>query len=236
MRIDIITIFPKMFAPVLGESIIKRAQAKGKLKLYIHDLRDFTEDKHRKVDDRTFGGGSGMVMRPEPIFNAVEALTQNAKRKTHNAKIILLCPQGKKLTQAYAKKLSQEKHLILICGHYEGVDERVRKEIVDQEISIGDYVLTGGELPAMVLVDSVTRLIPGVLGDKNSLNFESFEGNLLEYPQYTRPSDFRGMRVPDILLSGNHIKIEAWRKEQSVKRTKLRRPDLFKKRGEMRHG
>jgi len=236
MRIDVITIFPKMFAPVLGESIIKRAQAKGKLKLYIHDLRDFTDDKHRKVDDRPFGGGCGMVMRPEPIFNAVEALTQNAKRKTQNAKIILLCPQGKKLTQAHAKKLSQAKHLILICGHYEGVDERVRKEIVDQEISIGDYVLTGGELPAMVLVDSVTRLIPGVLGDKNSLNFESFEGNLLEYPQYTRPSDFRGMRVPDILLSGNHIKIEAWRKEESVKRTKLRRPDLFKKRGETRHG
>jgi tRNA (guanine37-N1)-methyltransferase len=235
MRIDIITIFPKMFAPVLGESIIKRAQAKGKLKLYIHDLRDFTSDKHRKVDDRTFGGGSGMVMRPEPIFNAVEYVKSQSK-KVKKSQVVLLCPQGKKLTQAHAKKLAREKHLILICGHYEGVDERVRKEIVDEEVSIGDYVLTGGELPAMVLVDSVTRLIPGVLGDKNSLNFESFEGNLLEYPQYTRPSDFRGMLVPDILLSGNHIKIEAWRKEESVKRTRLRRPDLFKKRGEMRHG
>ena len=221
MRIDIITIFPKMFEQVLNESILKRAQKKGKVKIYLHDLRDFTNDKHRKVDDRPFGGGSGMVMSAQPIFDAVNSIRPAAKT-------ILLCPQGEKLNQKTAKRLAKEKHLILICGHYEGVDERVRKKISDEEISIGDYVLTGGELPAMVLVDALVRLLPGVLGDKNSLNFESFEGNLLEYPQYTRPSDFRGMRVPKVLLSGDHRKIEAWRKEASVKRTKQRRPDIFK--------
>ncbi|MCM8796890.1 MAG: tRNA (guanosine(37)-N1)-methyltransferase TrmD [Candidatus Omnitrophica bacterium] len=229
MRIDIITIFPKMFAPVLNESIVKRAQRLGRVKICIHDLRDFTSDKHRKVDDRPFGGGSGMVMRPEPIFNAVEYI-KSQLRNSATPQVILLCPQGKKLNQRLAKKLSERRHLILICGHYEGVDERVRQKLVDEEISIGDYVLTGGELPAMVLVDSVIRLIPGVLGDKNSLNFESFEGNLLEYPQYTRPAEFRGMRVPDILLSGNHNKIEVWRKTEAVKRTKTRRPDLLQER------
>ena len=229
MRIDIITIFPKMFSFVLNESIIKRAQAKGKVKIYVHDLRDFTSDKHRKVDDRPFGGGSGMVMGPEPIFKAVENVklkTKNSKLKT---KVVLLCPQGKKLTQKTCKGLSKHKHLILICGHYEGVDERVRQHLVDEEISIGDYVLTGGELPAMVLVDALVRLLPGVLGDKNSLNFESFESNLLEYPHYTRPAQFKGMPVPGILLSGDHKKIETWRKEEALKRTRLRRPDLLKK-------
>jgi len=228
MRIDIITIFPKMFEPVLNESIIKRAQAKGKVSIYLHDLRDYTLDKHRKVDDRPFGGGSGMVMSLEPIFNAVKSI--KSKSKLGNLKVILLCPQGKKLNQKIAKKLSICRHLILICGHYEGIDERVRENLVDEEISIGDYVLTQGELPAMVLVDSVIRLIPGVLGDKNSLNFESFEGNLLEYPQYTRPANFKGLTVPGVLLSGDHEKIGLWRKKEAIKRTKQRRPDLLKPR------
>ncbi|MBU3959136.1 MAG: tRNA (guanosine(37)-N1)-methyltransferase TrmD [Candidatus Omnitrophica bacterium] len=221
MRIDIITIFPKMFAPILNESIIKRAQNKNKVKIYIHNLRDYTQDKHRKVDDRPFGGGSGMVMRPESIFRAVEALKPKSK-------IILLSPQGKRLNQKIAKRLSGCKHLILICGHYEGIDERVRRYLADEEISIGDYILTGGELPAIVLVDCLIRLIPGVLGDKNSLNFESFEGNLLEYPQYTRPANFRGMKVPKVLLSGNHKKIQEWRKQEAVKITNRKRPDLLK--------
>ena len=227
MRIDIITIFPKMFEPVLNESIMRRARDKGKVKFHIHDLRDYTADKHRKVDDRVFGGGSGMLMCPEPIFNAVEAIKKKIKKS--KPKIILLCPQGKKLTQGAVKNISKEKHIILICGHYEGVDERVRQKIVDMEISIGDYVLTGGELPAMVLIDSIVRLLPGVLGDKNSLNFESFEGNLLEHPHYTRPATFRNMNVPEVLLSGDHNKIAAWRKKEALKRTKERRPDLFKK-------
>ena len=225
MRIDIITIFPKMFRPVLDESIIKRAQNKGKVKICIHDLRDYTFDKHRKVDDRPFGGGSGMVMGPEPIFSAVTKL----KSSIAKSKVVLLAPQGERFSQAKAKSLSKCKHLIFICGHYEGIDERVREGLVDEVISIGDYVLTGGELPAMVLVDSVVRLIPGVLGDKNSLNFESFEGNLLEYPQYTRPAFFKGMSVPGVLLSGDHKKIEAWRRQEALKLTKQRRPDLLKK-------
>ncbi len=245
MRIDIITIFPKMFEPVLNESIMKRAKEKGKVKIYTHDLRDYTFDKHRKVDDRPYGGGSGMVMSPEPIFKAVEHIlhrascvvrraskkrnTQYAIRDTKKTKVILLSPQGKKMDQKLAKKLAKNKHLILICGHYEGVDERVRQFLADDEISIGDYVLTGGELPAMVLVDAIVRLIPGVLGDKNSLISESFEGNLLEYPQYTRPAKFRDMQVPKMLLCGDHSKIEVWREEQSIKRTKEKRPDLLKK-------
>jgi tRNA (guanine37-N1)-methyltransferase len=224
MRIDILTIFPKMFDPVLNESILKRAQAKGKVKFCVHDLRDYTDDKHRKVDDRPFGGGSGMLMRPEPIFNAIGRIKSKAKK----TKVILLSPQGKKLTQEIAKSLSREPGVTLICGHYEGIDERVGQKLVDEEISIGDYVLTGGELPAMVLIDTIVRLIPGVLGDKNSLNFESFEGNLLEHPHYTRPAVFRKMRVPEVLLSGDHKKIEVWRKKEALSRTKNRRPDLLK--------
>jgi len=246
MRIDILTIFPKMFRAVLNESIIKRAQAKGKVKISVHDLRDFSDDVHRKVDDRPFGGGPGMVMRPEPIFSAVEYIlsqrgythnnksrcrrqsaggkAQEAKRKAH---IILLSPQGAKLNQGIAKRLIKKKHLILICGHYEGIDERIRRFLVDEEISIGDYVLTGGELPAMVIVDCIIRMIPGVLGEKKSLQFESFEGNLLEYPQYTRPAKYKGMRVPGVLLSGDHNKIEQWRKTQALKITRQRRPDLL---------
>jgi tRNA (guanine37-N1)-methyltransferase len=225
MRIDIITIFPGMFEPVLNESIVKRAQEKGKVRIHIHNLRDYSEDKHKKVDDRPFGGGSGMVMRPEPIFAAVKHI--KLKSKGSKAKVILLCPQGEKLSQGLADKLAKHKHLILICGHYEGIDERVRAHLADEEVSIGDYVLTGGELPAMVLVDCIVRLLPGVLGDKNSLNFESFAGNLLEYPQYTRPANYRKMRVPAILLSGNHRKIAEWRKSQAVKRTRKIRPDLL---------
>jgi tRNA (guanine37-N1)-methyltransferase len=225
MRIDIISIFPGMFAPVLNESMIKRAQQKGLVKIYIHDLRDFTLDRHRKVDDRPFGGGAGMVMAAQPIFAAVAKIKKNAR--TRKPKVILLCPQGEVFKQKLAGKLSREKHLIFICGHYEGIDERVRQSLVNQEISIGDYVLTGGELPAMVIVDAVVRLIPGVLGDKNSLNFESFEGNLLEYPQYTRPASFGNMPVPAVLLRGDHKKIASWRRSEALKRTKARRPDLL---------
>ncbi|MDD4954079.1 MAG: tRNA (guanosine(37)-N1)-methyltransferase TrmD [Candidatus Omnitrophica bacterium] len=227
MRIDIITIFPKMFAPVLNESIVKRAQQKGKVKIHIHDLRDHSRDKHRKVDDRPFGGGSGMLMRPEPIFAAVENIKLQSRKAT-KPQVILLSPQGEKLTQKMAKGLAKYKHIILICGHYEGVDERVRQHLVDREVSIGDYVLTGGELPAMIIVDALVRLIPGVLGDRNSLNFESFEGNLLEYPHYTRPARFRNMSVPKILLCGDHKRIESWRKKEAARRTKQRRPDLLK--------
>jgi tRNA (guanine37-N1)-methyltransferase len=220
MRIDIITIFPKMFEPVLGESILNRAQAAGKVKILVHDLRDYTLDKHRKVDDRPFGGGSGMVLCPEPVFKAVAAV------KKSGSKVILLTPQGRKLDQSMAKRLAKQKHLIFVCGRYEGFDERVRA-LADEEVSIGDYILTGGELAAMVLTDVVSRLLPGVLGDKNSLNFESFEGNLLEYPQYTRPANFRSMEVPRVLLSGDHQKIECWRAQQALKRTREKRPDLL---------
>ena len=224
LQFDIITIFPKSFAPVLGESIIKRAQEKKKVKIHVHDLRDFALDKRRTIDDRPFGGGPGMILMAQPIFDAVKKI--KAKK---GAQVILMCPTGKKLTQKLAKKLTAFKQLIVICGHYEGVDERVRGGIVDESISIGDYVLTGGELPAMVLVDSVTRLLPGVLGKEASLDTESFDENLLEYPQYTRPANFRGKKVPDVLLSGNHEAIKKWRKTQAVLKTKKMRPDLLEK-------
>lgn len=226
MRIDIITIFPGMFDCVLNESIMKRAQAKKKVSFYIHNLRDYTKDRHRKVDDRPFGGGSGMVMRPEPIFDCVEKIKSRAKNC--KPKVILLSPKGRRLGQVYAKRLIKYKHIILICGHYEGVDERVRRYLVDEEVSIGDYILTGGELPAMVLIDAIVRLIPGVLGDKNSLNFESFESNLLEHPHYTRPASFRKINVPKVLLSGDHNKIDAWRSKESIRMTRECRPDLLK--------
>ncbi|MEW6076065.1 MAG: tRNA (guanosine(37)-N1)-methyltransferase TrmD, partial [Candidatus Omnitrophota bacterium] len=217
MRIDILTIFPGMCTPIVEESIIKRARKKGKVRILVHNLREYTCDTHRKVDDRPFGGGSGMVLMPQPIFEAVGALARQGNVKSAQRRVILLTPQGKRLNQKNIKRFTKYKQLILICGHYEGVDERVRTNLVDDEISIGDYVLTGGELPAMVFVDCLVRLLPGVLGDKNSLKFESFEGNLLEYPQYTRPAVFRGLEVPDLLLSGNHAHIEAWRKEQALK-------------------
>ncbi len=222
LKIDIVTIFPNMFEPFLNESIIKRAQDKKKVSIKVHDLRDFTKDKHRKVDDRPFGGGPGMVITPQPIFDAVKKI--KGKKK---AKVILTSPSGRPLTQSLAKKLSKEKNLIILCGHYEGIDERVRQKIVDETISIGDYVLTGGELPAMVISDCVIRLVPGVLGKEESLLNESFENQLLEYPQYTRPADYKGMKVPPVLLSGNHKNIEAWRSQEAIKRTKKLRPDLL---------
>lgn len=236
MKIDIITIFPKIFGPILGESIIKRAQKKGLVKIAVHDLRDYSKDKHRKIDDRPFGGGPGMVFKPEPIFTAVKQIKAKASAKggstssgrRQNAKVILLTPQGKTLNQKTAQRLSKCKNLILICGHYEGIDERVRQNLVDEEVSIGDYILTGGELPAMVLVDTIVRLLPGVLGDKNSVKLESFCHGLLEYPQYTRPANFKGKKVPKILLSGDHQKIANWRKEQAYKVTKKKRPELIK--------
>ena len=209
MLIDIITIFPEVLKPYVNESILKIAQEKGKLEIRLHNLRDYTLDKHRKVDDRPFGGGPGMILTPEPVFRAVEHINQISKSKNENkAKIILLTPQGKTLNQKLAEKLSKRKHLILICGRYEGVDERVRESLIDEEISIGDYILSGGELAALVLTDSLARLLPGVLGHKDSNVRESFSNNLLEYPQYTRPADFRGLRVPEVLLSGDHKKIE----------------------------
>ena len=222
-RFDIITIFPSMFKPILNESILKRAQENKKIKIVVHDLRDFTEDKHRKVDDRPFGGGPWMVMTPQPLYDAVKTI-----KGRRRVKVVLMCPAGRPLTQPLVKKFAKLKNVIIICGHYEGIDERIREALVDDSISIGDYVLTGGELPAMVLIDAVARLIPGVVGKEESLVNESFEGNVLDYPHYTRPANFRGMKVPNVLLSGHHLAIKKWRKEQSVTRTKKYRPDLLK--------
>lgn len=212
-----------MFEGVLGESIIKRARKKGKVDIRVHNLRDWTDDKHRKVDDKPFGGGPGMVIKPQPLFDAVSALKRGASR------VVLMTPQGKTLTQSVAKKISGYKHIIIVCGHYEGIDERFRRKLVTDEISLGDFVLTGGEIPAMALVDSLVRLVPGVVGDRDSLEFESFASGLLEYPQYTRPAEFRGLRVPGVLLSGDHNKIDVWRREMAMKRTRSRRPDMYKK-------
>lgn len=232
MVIDVLTLFPKMFDAILSESILKRAQGKGKAEIRVHNLRDWTSDAHRTADDKPFGGGAGMVMKVEPVFRALEELKRVASSKGQVAggKVILLTPQGKKLNQKLVKKLAKEKRLVLICGHYEGVDERVR-ELADAEISIGDYILTCGEIPAMALIDSVVRMIPGVLGHDDSTKFESFEGGLLEYPQYTRPAEFKGMKVPEVLLRGDHKKIEGWRKSEAAKRTMERRPDLIKRKG-----
>ena len=225
LRFDIITIFPNMFSSVLNESILKRAQEKKKVAIHVHDLREYTEDKkHRKVDDRPFGGGPGMVLMAQPLFDAVKAI--KGRRKVH---VIYTSPAGVPFTQFHAKRLTSLKNLIIICGHYEGIDERVVEQLVDEEISVGDYVLTGGEIPAMLIVDAITRLIPGVLGAEESLQNESFEGNLLEGPQYTRPANFRGINVPDVLLSGNHKTIEIWRKSKALAKTKKVRPDLLEK-------
>jgi tRNA (guanine37-N1)-methyltransferase len=222
VKIDVLTLFPAMFAGPLDESIIKRARQKGFLDLKIHDLRDWTHDRHRTVDDRPFGGGPGMLMKVEPLFEAVESLRREKTR------VILFSPAGRKFDQDIARELAQQEDLLLITGHYEGFDERVREALVDDELSIGDYVLTNGALPAMVVVDAVTRLLPGVLGDDESSQDESFSHGRLEYPQYTRPAEFRGMKVPDVLLSGNHAEIEKWRREQAELRTKKNRPDLLK--------
>ncbi|MEK6732128.1 MAG: tRNA (guanosine(37)-N1)-methyltransferase TrmD [Candidatus Omnitrophota bacterium] len=227
MRIDAVTIFPKMFEPVLGESIIKKAQEKKVVEINIVDLRFFSKDKHRKVDDKPFGGGPGMVMNAEPFFEAVNYIRRKTKDLRLKTRTILLSPRGKKLDQALALKLSKYEHIVLLCGHYEGIDERVGEHLVDEEISIGDFVLTGGELPAMVVIDSVVRLLPGGLGDEDSCKDESFSGDTLEYPHYTRPADYKGMKVPDVLLSGDHEKIKEWRRKESVKITKKKRPDLI---------
>ena len=221
MKIDVLTLFPAMFAGPLDESIIKRARDAGRLDLTIHQLRDYTHDRHKTVDDRPFGGGPGMLLKPEPIFEAVESLMREKTR------VVLMSPSGRKFDQAIARELAQQKHLLIVTGHYEGFDERIREGLADDELSIGDYVLTNGALPAMVVIDTVTRLLPGVLGDDASSTEESFSHGLLEYPQWTRPAEFRGMKVPDVLVSGNHAEIAKWRAEQAKKRTQEQRPDLI---------
>jgi tRNA (guanine37-N1)-methyltransferase len=242
MRIDIVTLFPEICRAPLSESILKRAQEKGIVALHIHNLRDWTTDKHHIVDDAPFGGGQGMVMKPEPIFAAVEALkkTPNIKPPTSDAeqsaicnrqsKILLMSPAGRRLDQEMARQLSQESHLIVLCGHYEGIDHRVIDHLVDLEISIGDYVLTNGAIAAVVLVDAIVRLLPGALGHERSAVDDSFsrESSTLEAPQYTRPAEFLGWKVPEVLLSGNHAEIAEWRREQSLKRTRANRPDLLR--------
>jgi tRNA (guanine37-N1)-methyltransferase len=222
MKIDVLTLFPAMFAGPLDESIIMRARKSGRLDLKIHNLRDWTHDKHRTVDDRPFGGGPGMLLKPEPIFEAVESL------KRERTRVILLSPSGRKFDQGIARELAGQDDLLLVTGHYEGFDGRIREALADDELSIGDYVLTNGALPAMVVIDAVTRLLPGVLGDDESSHDESFSHGRLEYPQYTRPAEFRGLKVPEVLVSGNHAGIEKWRREQAEQRTRERRPDLLK--------
>ena len=224
MKFDIITIFPEIFNAYLNESIIKRAINKKIIEAKVHNLRDFTADRHRTVDDYPYGGGPGMVMKPEPFFNAVETIKSDGiPRRT-----IMLSPQGKVFNQDMALSMSKEtQDLILICGRYEAVDERVRENLVDEEISIGDYILTGGELPALVIIDTVARLIPGVLGDERSKEEESFTWGILDYPQYTRPPEFRGLMVPEVLLSGNHKDISNWRRKEALRLTILKRPDLI---------
>jgi tRNA (guanine37-N1)-methyltransferase len=221
MKIDILTLFPDICRAPLGESIMKRAQEHGVVDLQIHNLRDWTTDKHHIVDDAPFGGGQGMVMKPEPIFAAVEDL------RSRSSKVVLMSPAGHRFDQQTATQLSKEPHLIIICGHYEGVDHRVIEHLVDREISIGDYVLTNGAIAAVVLVDAIVRLLPEALGHEQSAADDSFNQGLLEAPQYTRPAEFRGWKVPQVLLSGNHAEIASWRKEQSLKRTRENRPDLL---------
>ncbi len=228
MRFDILTLFPEMFTGVLGNSILKKAAEKQLVSYNIVDFRDFSEDKHQRVDDYPYGGGGGMVLTPQPIFDALDHVTKNVD--TNKRKVILLCPQGERYTQKKAEELAQCEQLIFICGHYEGYDERIREHLVTDEISIGDYVLTGGELGAMVIIDSVSRLLPGVLGNETSAVTDSFSSGLLEYPHYTRPVDFRGFKVPDVLTSGHHKNIEEWRHKEALKRTLTRRPDLIKDR------
>jgi tRNA (guanine37-N1)-methyltransferase len=224
MQIDVITLFPEMLGGFLGQSMMKRAAKAGHVSFNFINLRDFAEDKHRTTDERPFGGGPGMVMKPEPIFKAVESI------RTEQSRVILMCPQGKPFSQQRAQELSTERHLIFVCGHYEGIDERIREELIDEEISIGDYVLTNGALPAAVVMDAIVRLIPGVLGGEGAAEQESFSEPLLEYPQYTRPAEFRGMTVPKELVSGDHAAIAKWRRQQSEKRTAERRPDLLNRR------
>lgn len=229
MEIDVLTLFPRVFEGPVEESILKRAQESGRVQIRVHNLRDFTHDKHRVVDDRPYGGGPGMLMKPEPIFEAVEQL------RRADSCVVLMTPQGAPFTQTRAQEFAGKPHLIIICGHYEGVDERVREALVHEEISIGDYVLTNGALAAAVVVDAVVRLIPGVLGHEQGAADDSFATGLLEGPQYTRPPEFRGMRVPEVLLGGDHGAVAAWRAEQARRRTEQRRPDLLKKERKKEH-
>jgi tRNA (guanine37-N1)-methyltransferase len=226
VRIDILTIFPEMFEATLSGSIVGKARERRLVEINVHNIRDFTVDKHKVTDDYPFGGGAGMIMKPEPIFAAAGHVLQEAQGGS--ARIILMTPQGKTLDQDMVRCLAKEEHMIIICGRYEGIDERLRCALVTDEISIGDYVLTGGELPAMVLVDAVTRFVPGVLSE-DALTSESFIGDILDYPQYTRPREFRGMAVPDVLVSGNHEKIRLWRRKQALTRTLEKRPDLLER-------
>ena len=229
MHIDILTLFLQMFQGPFNFSILKRAIDHGLISINIHNIRDYTHDKHHTVDDYAYGGGAGMILKPEPIFEAVESIKSNIKPEIGELPVILLTPQGRLFSQQIAQELATYSHLILICGHYEGVDERVREHLVTDEISIGDYVLSGGELAAMVVVDAVVRLLPGVLGSEASLVDDSHVAGLLEYPQYTRPVEYRGWSVPEVLLSGNHAQIAKWRREQSIRRTQERRPELLDK-------
>lgn len=225
MHIDVLSIFPEMFEGVFGHSILKKASEKEAVHYNVVNFRDFADNKHQTVDDYPYGGGAGMVLKPQPIFDAVANLKEQAKSSA--PRVILMCPQGERYTQKKAEELAKEEHLIFICGHYEGYDERIREHVITDEISIGDYVLTGGELGAMVIIDSVVRLLPGVLGSEESHIQDSFSTGLLEHPHYTRPADFRGLKVPDVLISGNHRLIEEWRMKESLKRTLVRRPDLL---------
>nr|WP_026045686.1 tRNA (guanosine(37)-N1)-methyltransferase TrmD [Paenisporosarcina sp. TG-14] len=223
MNIHVLSLFPEMFNGVFGSSILKKAQEKQAVSLSVTDFRAYSGNKHHQVDDYPYGGGAGMLLKAEPLFRAVEALTKTSTKP----RIILMCPQGERYTQAKAEELAQEEELIFLCGHYEGYDERVREHLVTDEISIGDFVLTGGELGAMTVIDSVVRLLPGVLGNGESPVQDSFSTGLLEHPQYTRPAEFRGLKVPSVLLSGNHAHIEQWRRQQSLYRTWCRRPELL---------
>jgi tRNA (guanine37-N1)-methyltransferase len=226
MRFDIITIFPELFRGVFEFGIIRRAVEAGLTKINLHDLRDYTFDRHHQVDDRPFGGGAGMVMKPEPLFRAIEAI----KHAGEDVTVVMLSPQGRLLTQRVAEELAGRKQVVLICGRYEGVDERVIEQLADDELSIGDYVLSGGEIPAMVVVDAVTRLIPGALGCNESAERDSFADGLLDYPHYTRPAEYRGLKAPDVLVSGHHGEIEKWRRRKAMEKTLKRRPDLLERR------
>lgn len=227
MKIDVLTLFPEMFSGVFGQSILHKAAEKSAVQYNVVNFRDYADNKHKTVDDYPYGGGAGMVLKPQPLFDAVADLTERANSQA--PRVILLCPQGERYDQRKAEELAELDHLIFICGHYEGYDERIREHIVTDEISIGDYVLTGGELGAMVVIDSIVRLLPEVLGNEESHMKDSFSTGLLEHPHYTRPSEFKGLKVPDVLLSGNHRLIEEWRTKEALRRTLLRRPDLLDK-------
>lgn len=224
IRFDVLTLFPAMFEAVLGDSIIRRAREKGLLEMHFINIRDFSKNKHRKVDDYPYSGGGGMLMAPQPIYDAYQSIVSGLDYKPLT---IYLSPQGKVFRQQTAIELSKERHIVLLCGHYEGVDQRILDKIVDMELSIGDFVLTGGEIPAMAIIDAVSRMVPGVLSEDSSYQNESHYAHLLEHPQYTRPEEFMGARIPDVLISGHHAKIEAWKRQESLRNTYLKRPDLL---------